>query len=742
MYGLTQSLGPSPSFANASNRTSSITNQSDTLTATKDVIGSSTMSNPSNLDVVKQIKRINVDGSYTLGYEAEDGSFKIESRDVLGNVKGTFGFKDDEGEIKRISYSAINQTATKNSGKPVESSSSSLLPSSMKPYTTSIYSQINTTPLTTKETVIQSIPRRRTENALGSESTVISYDSSNLAHNVYPASKQFKNINIVLPVTTANPRPAVIIKPAIDKNVKKSIIEGQVDSPSDAESTTLKEDNIPAPTKIIYFTKNLSDKTNNIPLLRQPSHQVSFRNFNDNVKLDRKSNLHRKYNESTGVHYEAQEQIINYDKLSGDDAAHVYGGSFSTGNPHLMISTTASPRDNVFSALSARNRHSNYVPLKTVPQTIEYVQKTQEFPNKVVIKFPDIEHSKTSTENPLQFPTSHSQYKNLRNYDHYNSRGRVEHNHNLRRAQILRERSIVPLTKNAQRSEYHTTLEQVHDEESRYIHESSSSNQIPSSKDEHQTEHHPGAILHNSVKNPNIRLSYISNSYTPHQDFKPYQSNYVPILPFADYNQYSGENYNMIGLPLTTRDFQILLQQIIRKHRHGQNYNLHNSNPGFSEFDEHQVSHYKRVNSPMIFSAQQNIPYSMYRQAPIHRQKLEHREYEPLLSESSFNHKFSPRRDLPYEMGISLRPNPQERLDQSNVYLPAEVREALLLRMLMLALTPDGYIASSSINDKTTISPSFMKKKPVRSVQILGEESRPHTKRYEGEMQYEHPANF
>lgn len=58
--------------------------------------------------ILKQINRVNEDGSYTFGYEAADGSFKIETRDVAGNVKGMFGFVDEGGELKRVSYSASN----------------------------------------------------------------------------------------------------------------------------------------------------------------------------------------------------------------------------------------------------------------------------------------------------------------------------------------------------------------------------------------------------------------------------------------------------------------------------------------------------------------------------------------------------------------------------------------------------------------------------------------------------------
>ncbi|KAF6213504.1 hypothetical protein GE061_011224 [Apolygus lucorum] len=65
---------------------------------------------PRGVQIIKQINRVNEDGTYTYGYEAADGSFKIETRDVLGNVKGMFGYVDENGELKRVSYSAANGT--------------------------------------------------------------------------------------------------------------------------------------------------------------------------------------------------------------------------------------------------------------------------------------------------------------------------------------------------------------------------------------------------------------------------------------------------------------------------------------------------------------------------------------------------------------------------------------------------------------------------------------------------------
>lgn len=50
--------------------------------------GGRTEEDQTEVAILKQVNRVNDDGSYTFGYEAADGSFKIETRDVRGNVKG------------------------------------------------------------------------------------------------------------------------------------------------------------------------------------------------------------------------------------------------------------------------------------------------------------------------------------------------------------------------------------------------------------------------------------------------------------------------------------------------------------------------------------------------------------------------------------------------------------------------------------------------------------------------------
>lgn len=56
--------------------------------------------------ILKQINRHNEDGSYSYGYEAADGSFKIETKSASGEVKGKYGYVDDSGNVREIEYGA------------------------------------------------------------------------------------------------------------------------------------------------------------------------------------------------------------------------------------------------------------------------------------------------------------------------------------------------------------------------------------------------------------------------------------------------------------------------------------------------------------------------------------------------------------------------------------------------------------------------------------------------------------
>jgi hypothetical protein len=79
--------------------------------ADKETLTASPSSSPR---VIKQINKVNEDNSYTVGYESEDGSFKIESRDSEGHIKGMFAYLDSSGTLKRFAYSTRPEDAFPN----------------------------------------------------------------------------------------------------------------------------------------------------------------------------------------------------------------------------------------------------------------------------------------------------------------------------------------------------------------------------------------------------------------------------------------------------------------------------------------------------------------------------------------------------------------------------------------------------------------------------------------------------
>jgi len=46
---------------------------------------------------LKQINQVNDDGSYTFGFEAGDGSFRVETKSITGEIKGKYGYIDEFG---------------------------------------------------------------------------------------------------------------------------------------------------------------------------------------------------------------------------------------------------------------------------------------------------------------------------------------------------------------------------------------------------------------------------------------------------------------------------------------------------------------------------------------------------------------------------------------------------------------------------------------------------------------------
>merc|ERR1711884_164205 len=64
------------------------------------------ISSTTPVPILRYVDTQNVDGSYTYGYEAADGTYKLETRFVDGRVKGKYGYIDPEGNLREASYGA------------------------------------------------------------------------------------------------------------------------------------------------------------------------------------------------------------------------------------------------------------------------------------------------------------------------------------------------------------------------------------------------------------------------------------------------------------------------------------------------------------------------------------------------------------------------------------------------------------------------------------------------------------
>merc|ERR1711971_511980 len=65
-------------------------------------------SSPSStpVPILRYVDNQNIDGSYTYGYEAADGTYKLETRYQDGRVKGKYGYVDPDGNLREASYGA------------------------------------------------------------------------------------------------------------------------------------------------------------------------------------------------------------------------------------------------------------------------------------------------------------------------------------------------------------------------------------------------------------------------------------------------------------------------------------------------------------------------------------------------------------------------------------------------------------------------------------------------------------
>ncbi|XP_060523523.1 uncharacterized protein LOC132700317 isoform X2 [Cylas formicarius] len=622
------------------------------------------------LEIIKRIKKVNSDGSYTIGYEADDGSFKIESRDVLGNVKGTYGFVDEDGQIKRVSYSSNNASEifSKPQNPPSELSiiqrTSTATPLvTVKPET---HSTTTGHPVTsTSSSVIQSIARRK---STGSTSRP-NYQS---VENIKSSSK----INNVV-YSSAAPR-VLLQKPAPPSNPQlASKSEGQILRPERFE------DEKPV-------TEEPEIRSN---ILRRQTHRAP---------------------------YDAQSHIYNSHQSVGNDVPDVYTSGVTETRP--LFTTTARP-SRIIPIVSS----TTAAPVSVV-RPIKYASNYQR--NLLHEREPEnreYSHETTSTESPVSITNSPVVQIPANRPEHIDqAEPLIALQHPFQGGTIL-----LPF------NQFQSRVIPVEDARRKYIIQQQREQQV-ASEIEIEKQH---VKRLNSVQLRPLPVQVDQNGYLREmpQVVTPYSlSAAVPVrMPASSASQHlnnDAENdINDIQPPVSTKDFQKLLNNLIMRQKRLERISELTNPKLHPELYQPPPVVYRRVlqqGPPSYFVGR--VPYQQIEPQPQETEASQQRQFVEFPKQYIRQRVYQPEepdtyRSLYNRQDLDLNgrePRVLRHRDQEE-YLPPDVREMLLLKMLQLAMNPALPIDENDENEtdsKATISSPQYRRAPVRNVEILGEE--------------------
>lgn len=338
--------------------------ESDELMKTGDLEQAETK-DASATEIIKQIRKVNADGTYTIGFEADDGTFKIETRDSQGNVKqGTYGYVDENGEVKRVLYSTDNSTLHKETKpaepaeqKDEENESISLSPSTRYNRTfvsttrrpSSLAFLTSTAGPTNKPSVIQNIPKRRI--LLPSERLTSRSQSD--------TSKQTFEGTTTVVYATSVPTP----KPYSSRSTT---------SPSYAAKASDRSDKV----EIDQVERKVYISTAKDAMTMKPI--LSKDKSSEKVDPTKRGNTLRRQLKQDDEGIEAQQQVLYG---SGDETSSIYGSGY--GNVRPLFTTTSQPRV-PYQVLAARQRATqlqnvlaNTAPSSTTERTFVKPPKRQ-----------------------------------------------------------------------------------------------------------------------------------------------------------------------------------------------------------------------------------------------------------------------------------------------------------------------------------------------------------------------------
>jgi hypothetical protein len=657
--------------ASATNSTKDATSDIEPANnSTKEILKASETADPAKVEIVKQIRRLNEDGSYTIGYEADDGTFKIESRDVLGNVKGTFGYIDQDGEIKRVTYSSSSDstpaavpvtTTTPSTPVMVVRVNKTVSSTTRRPLGTVVYPTRSS--FTTRGTVIQPIPRRR---ILGSSTRA----TTNIAETTTEKQVGEETTSNILNLYKPKAEESVKTRTQMSKPVPGSVKDDLI-----AKQTTTK---LPPTVKPVYEHKSKDSEPNKANTIRR---------------------------ELTGT--SSNPHMVNLQQSLGDDSTDVYGSHLSLGTVRPLFTTTT-PRARlvpIHSLVAARQKiQQQYqeIPIQEQETTVEASTGRVFNHENVVTSSPvPIVHIPTDRDiderlyQPIYRRPAAVQFRtneylkdnpgaaipigNQRPFLQY------EYQHKILEPQFVKATSPPPQTKG-------TTPEPV---------------TVPYEV-RPVTRIIPIPVDERGVPIQGYQARFVN----------PYRQPQQPVYQPRQYD--AMDEMNAISAPVSTRDLKRLLHVLILRQNRLQSLMDQLVAPGppyqplqlFSQEPQYRYNRYENMDRRY-----QDDRYD-YR---YEQQQYRQQEYNNPMANYDNQHyesqRYIPRRRQyrPYDTDSSS----SNRIEESPEFLPAEIREALLLKMLMLAINPDFMPTPVPPTELTTATPP---RKQVRNVQILGEE--------------------
>ncbi|XP_044757570.1 uncharacterized protein LOC123315782 [Coccinella septempunctata] len=619
------------------------------------------------LEIIKQIKKVNNDGSYTVGYEADDGSFKIESRDVLGNIKGTYGYIDDSGKIKRVSYSSTNSTDIVHH---VEGDS--VVQRIPKLNRTFVSSTTNRPYHSTTASSIQNLVKKKH----GSSSTT----ASNIDED--SAVKSTTKTHLVYATT---PRSRFLLKSAEDSQQGKH--EGQLPRPEELDR----------PTELPLFRRLSANHpaTEIKPVTEEP---------------ELKSNILRRQLPREND-FDPHQHVHTLQQSLGSDSPDVYSASMTTGTPRPLFTTTYRPIRLSTTAVPIRRATVRYP--KNLQSSAQHKEETTPSKEEEESDEPSSVSETTPSSIPVvQIPANRPQPETL-----------VAIRHPYQRNTVL-----VPLSQLQRRLVPFASPRDINDNIQGYVPQLEQYAGEPTSNPSYNQEA-PRSEYARRIPPPlrPMPVQIDENGYVREYPQQSFQQKYVAVpvsVPQKYEQEVSSNTIENIQPPVSIRDFQIILQQLeLRQKRLERIHELTDPrrNVDYQQkrnFEPNQFYHRFAQNNPS--NTIQFIP-NPDAQRRRQYQSISTRQFAYQHPQNQYEDEQFAQSYVPTKRVARLLKNSGDE-GSGEEYLPADVREMLLLKMLQLAINPA--LPNDNEESETTTS-NYFKKDPSRNVEILGEEQEP-----------------